>query len=248
MASEIDPIAADTYYRNYNIKPLGDIYTISVSDIPKFDVLCAGFPCQPFSVIGRKQGFEDERGILIFEVVRLLKECQPKSFILENVKGLITMNNGTVISTIYDWLTKCGYKVKYQLLEAKDYGIPQIRKRLFIVGIRNDIDKEFVFPEPVGCTISLSDILKGETPRQYSFTLRVGGRHSGLTNKFNWDCYLVNGKEHYLTIEECLQLQGFPPDFILSGNQSQQFKQLGNSVPTVLIKAIGEQMIKLGVI
>ena len=248
MASEIDPIAAETYYQNYKLRPSGDIYNIPSSDIPKFDVLCAGFPCQPFSVIGHKQGFDDDRGILILQVVRILKDCKPKAFILENVKGLLTMDKGTVINTILNWLTECGYSVKYSLLEAKDYGVPQIRKRLFIVGVRNDINKEFVFPKPTGCDIQLSDVLNGDTPRQYAFTLRVGGRHSGINNKFNWDCYLVNGKEHYLTTEEGLQLQGFPRNFTLCGNQGQQFKQLGNSVPTVFIKAIGEQLISLRII
>lgn len=248
FASEIDPVASETYYGNYNLMPSGDIYSIPSSSIPEFDVLCAGFPCQPFSVIGHKQGFSDERGILILEVVRILKDCKPKAFILENVKGLLTMENGLVLSKIISWLEETGYVVKYDILEAKDYGVPQIRKRLFIVGVRNDININFSFPKPTGCTRFLSDILNGETPRKYSFTLRVGGRHSGLNNKYNWDCYLLNGEEHYLSVSECLQLQGFPSSFVVCGNQAQQYRQLGNSVPTVFIEAIGKQLLNLGII
>lgn len=248
MASEIDPIAAGTYFWNYGINPLGDVCAIQSKDIPDFDVLCAGFPCQPFSNIGRKQGFNDVRGSMIFQVARILKDCKPKAFILENVKGLLTMDNGETIKTIYKMLVECGYSVNYKILSANDYGVPQKRRRLFIVGIRLDFHKFFIFPNPVGCDVELSDILGGKTDRRYSFTLRCGGRHSGLNNKHNWDCYLVDGKEHYLTVEECLQLQGFPKDFTLCGGEGQKYKQLGNSVPTVFISAIGKQLIKLGII
>ena len=248
MASEINEVAAETYFKNYGLKPLGDICAISSADIPDFDVLCAGFPCQPFSNIGKKQGFNDVRGSMIFQVARILQDCKPKAFILENVRGLLTMDGGETIRAIIEMLVKSGYNVKYKALYANNYGVPQKRERLFIVGVRNDIRKSFEFPTPIGCTVSLSDILGGKTEREYSFTLRTGGRHSGINNKHNWDCYIVDGKEHYLTVEECLQLQGFPKDFILCGSETQKFKQLGNSVPTVFIKAIGTQLIKLGII
>ena len=248
LASEIDETACETYKINHGITPVGDICNISADEIPKFDLLCAGFPCQSFSNIGQKGGLNDPRGALIYQVMRILDECKPKAFILENVKGLRTHNKGETFQIIENGLHECGYIIKSAVLEAKDYGVPQIRKRLFIVGVRNDINVDFLFPKPIGCTKLLADILNGDTERDYAFTIRVGGRRSGINNKFNWDSYYVNGIPRYITVEECLELQGFPRDFYLAGNQSLKFKQLGNSVPTVIIKAIGDELVKLGIL
>lgn len=248
LASEIDETAIETYIKNYSITPLGDITNIKISDIPEFELLCAGFPCQSFSNVGKKCGFKDPRGALFFQVSRILKGCKPKAFLLENVKGLLSHDNGKTFQIIKKELTDCGYRVYYKLLEAKDYGVPQIRKRVFIVGIRNDINIEFEYPKPIKCKKKLSDIMHGETGREYAFTIRIGGRHSGIDNKFNWDCYRVNGVPRYIKIEECLELQGFPRDFFLAGNESKQFKQVGNAVPTVIVEAIGKQLQKLNII
>lgn len=248
MASEIDSIAIETYERNYGITPKGDISKIGVNDIPEFDLLCGGFPCQSFSNVGQKGGLDDPRGALIYQVIRLLKGCKPKAFILENVKGLLSHNKGETFKVIIKKLTECGYKVYYDVLEAKDYGVPQIRKRVFIVGVRNDINKEFTFPKPTGCDKKLCDVMHGCTDREYAFTIRIGGRHSGIENKYNWDCYRVNGELHYITIEECLEVQGFPRDFYLAGNKDNQYKQVGNAVPTVVVEAIGKQLRTLNII
>lgn len=248
MASEIDPIAIETYQKNYGITPKGDINKIDIKDIPQFDLLCGGFPCQSFSNVGQKGGLEDPRGALIYQVIRLLKGCKPKAFVLENVKGLLSHDRGRTFKTIIEELTKCGYKVDYEVLEAKDYGVPQIRKRVFIVGVRNDIKKEFTFPKPTGCDKKLSDVMRGETEREYAFTIRIGGRRSGIDNKYNWDCYRVDGALHYITVEECLEVQGFPRDFYLAGNKDNQYKQIGNAVPTVIIEAIGKQLRALEII
>ncbi len=248
MASEIDETAVETYKANYNLTPLGDVRTIDIEEIPKFDLLCAGFPCQSFSNVGQKRGLTDPRGALVYQVVRILKGCQPKSFVLENVKGLISLDKGKTLAKIISELIWCGYKVKYQILEAKDYGVPQIRKRIYIVGVRDDIDIEFVFPEPTGCSRSLSEIMNGKTERDYAFTIRVGGRHSGIKSKYNWDCYMVDGKPRYITVEECLELQGFPRDFYLAGNNDSKFRQIGNAVPTVVVQAIGRQLQELNII
>lgn len=242
MASEIDDVTKETYYKNYGIKPLGDVCNIKFEDIPEFDLLCAGFPCQSFSNIGTKGGLDDPRGALIYQVIRILRGCKPKAFLLENVKGLMNHDEGRTFKSIRDALVEIGYDLWFKVLEAKDYGVPQIRKRLFIVGIKREYKINFKFPEPIGCKTKLSDVLCGETEREYAFTIRIGGRRSGIDNKFNWDCYKVNGVPRYIRIEECLELQGFPRSFYLSGNQSLKFKQVGNAVPTVLIKAIGEQI------
>ena len=248
MASEIDATAIETYKANYGITPVGDISEIKLDDIPSFDLLCAGFPCQSFSHVGQKGGLSDPRGALIYQVIRILKGCQPKAFLLENVKGLLSHDGGRTIKTIIENLTRCGYIVKYQVLEAKDYGVPQIRKRVFIVGVRNDIDIPFQYPTPTGCDITFEEIMGGKTEREYSFTIRIGGRRSGIDNKYNWDCYRVDGVPRYITIEECLQLQGFPRDFYLAGNKDKQFKQVGNAVPTVIVEAIGRELVRLGIL
>lgn len=247
LACDIDPIARKTYELNYGLVPKGDIYEIKSDEIPNFDVLCAGFPCQAFSVIGNRKGFEDPRGLLIFEVFRILKDKKPKAFILENVKGLLTQNRGNTFNGIVNGLNECGYNVYHKILEAKDYGLPQIRKRLFMVGLRKDLKVDFHFPEPIGCQIFLGDILHGKTDRDYAFTIRVGGRNSGISNKYNWDSYYVDGKIHVLTPRECLFLQGFPADFSLAGNKEQQYRQVGNSVPTTVIREIGKALIKTGI-
>ncbi len=247
MASDIDPTACESYKRNFNLEPMGDIYKISSDSIPDFDVLCGGFPCQAFSNIGTKGGFDDPRGAVIFEVFRILSDKKPKAFILENVKGLLNHDKGQTFATIKSELDACGYDVWYNILEAKDYGLPQIRKRLFIVGIDKCLNVSFKFPLPRECTKKLSDVMGGKTNREYAFTIRIGGRRSGIDNKFNWDCYLVDGKPRYITVEECLELQGFPRDFYLAGNMDMKFKQVGNSVPTTVVKAIGEQLCNTGI-
>ncbi|SHE90330.1 DNA (cytosine-5)-methyltransferase 1 [Tissierella praeacuta DSM 18095] len=244
LASDIDSSARKTYEINFGIQPAGDICELKSNEIPEFDLLCAGFPCQSFSNIGTKRGLKDPRGALIYEVIRILNDCSPKAFILENVKGLLTHDKGNTFRIIKSLLENCEYNVFYNILEAKDYGVPQIRKRLFIVGIKKEYDIKFNYPKPTGCIKKLSDILGGDTEREYSFTIRIGGRRSGIDNRFNWDCYNVNGQPHYLQVEECLELQGFPRDFHLFGNQSEKFKQVGNAVPTVIVRALGEELIK----
>ena len=247
MACDIDPVTVESYSRNFGIVPRGDIYEIPSDEIPDFDVLCAGFPCQPFSNVGQKGGLEDERGQLIFQVVRILRDKHPKAFILENVKGLQTMQKGKILELMLQELRSSGYDVFHSILEAKDYGVPQIRKRLFIVGIRSDLGIRFEFPQKIECEKTLSEIMGGKTEREYGFTVRVGGRHSGINNRFNWDCYMVDGEPRYITPEECLQLQGFPADHYLAGSSSDKYRQVGNSVPTTIIREIGKSLVSTGI-
>lgn len=247
MASDINETANKTYFENYGIKPRGDIYQIQSKDIPDFDLLCAGFPCQPFSQVGPKGAFEDERGLLIFQILRILKDRQPKAFLLENVRGLLSIQGGKVFSTIVKELESSGYKVYTKVLEAKDYGTPQLRKRLFFVGIREDINVNFVFPAPVPLKYTFSEIMGGKTERDYSFTIRIGGRRSGINNRFNWDCYMVDGQPRYITPEECLMLQGFDREFKLCGKESERYAQVGNSVPTTIVYEIVKELVKSGV-
>lgn len=248
FASEILKIACDSYFANYNIQPVGDITKIHASLIPDHDILCAGFPCQAFSNVGKKQGFADPRGELIFEVFRILKNKKPKAFILENVKGLTIHDGGRTLQIILNHLNEVGYNVKYQVLEAKDYGVPQIRKRLFIVGVNKKIKAEFEFPKPIKLKYSLDKVMEGSVDREFGFTVRIGGRRSGINNRYNWDAYRVNGNVRYITPQECLQLQGFPKKFKLAGNESQQYFQVGNAVPVTVVSEIGKMLIKSGII
>lgn len=248
LASDIDVIANQTYKENYGIEPKGDIYEIAGKDIPDFDLLCAGFPCQAFSQVGQRKGLEDERGILIFQVIRILKEKQPKAFILENVKGLLSIQGGEIYKMIVNYLKDEGYNVYTKVLEAKDYGTPQLRKRLFFVGIRKDIKAEFDFPNPVPLKYTFSEIMGGKTEREYSFTIRIGGRRSGINNRFNWDAYMVDGQVRYITPEECLLLHGFPKDFKLCGNQGQKYHQVGNSVSCCIVNELVKKLQALGVL
>lgn len=141
FSSEWDKAAQHTYELNYGEKPYGDITLKEVqAAIPQyFDVLCGGFPCQPFSICGKKLGFEDTRGTLFFEVCQILKKHKPQCCILENVQHLIKHDKGRTFQVIVSSLTELGYNVSYKILNAKDFGLPQFRDRIFIVGTRNGI-------------------------------------------------------------------------------------------------------------
>jgi DNA (cytosine-5)-methyltransferase 1 len=157
FSSDIDKRANETYFMNFGVWPKGDITKIEASEIPDHDILCAGFPCQPFSIAGRRLGFSDTRGTLFFEIERILKAKKPRAFILENVKGLVNHDKGNTFKTIKNSLINLGYKIFYKVLNAKDYGLPQNRERIFIVGFRNDAD--FKFPTPVPLKKTILDIL-----------------------------------------------------------------------------------------
>lgn len=170
FASEIDKFARATYEVNFkkmspNIFQNGmfneDINKISPKDIPDFDCLCAGFPCQPFSYSGLKKGFEDKvKGTLFFNIREILKEKKPKMFFLENVKGLVSHKNGETIKTILDILeNELGYHVFSTVLSSLDFGLPQKRERWYCVGFRKDYDVDFSFPEPTNKKATLRDIV-----------------------------------------------------------------------------------------
>lgn len=161
FSSEIDKYARNAYYANFGEIPSGDIFKISSSEIPNHDILCAGFPCQPFSVAGKRLGFEDTRGTLFFEVARILKEKKTKAFILENVSGLVNHDSGKTLRTIENTLLELGYKISWKLLNAKDYGIPQNRNRWYCVGVKKDnhINLDELFPSKKKLDYTLKDII-----------------------------------------------------------------------------------------
>lgn len=191
FASEIDKYACQTYQANHGITPQGDITKIDAQDIPDHDILFAGFPCQAFSVAGKRLGFEDTRGTLFFEIARILKEKQPKMFLLENVKGLKNHDNGKTLATILDTLKSLGYDVHWKVLNAKDYGVPQNRERIFFMGFKEPRVFEWPQAQP---KVTLSQVLEDDFEKEIANTIRSGARGSGIGDKHNWDTYKLSPK------------------------------------------------------
>ena len=258
FASEIDINARKTYEHNFkkhsphlfkNELFNKDIKTIMPEEIPYFDVLCAGFPCQPFSQAGKKYGFDDnhksERGNLFFDIAEIIKIKRPKAFFLENVRGLINHDNGNTFKTIQHILTEeLGYSFYYQVVKASDYGLPQLRPRTFMVGFKDeDILKGFNFPPKIPLKFNMSDVWGGECSREIGFTVRVGGRGSKIDDRRNWDSYLVDGVVKRLSFKEAQKIQGFPDDYHFPVCATQAMKQLGNSVAIDAVKAVGSNLI-----
>ena len=160
FASEWDKKCQEVYEKNFNIKPNGDITLINAKDIPPHDLLCAGFPCQAFSISGKRLGFEETRGTLFFDVARIVKFHKPKVVFLENVKNFLTHDNGKTINVVKSTLEKLNYNVFYSILNSSDYGVPQSRARIYIVAFRKDLNiKKFLFPKRIYKSISLIDYL-----------------------------------------------------------------------------------------
>jgi DNA (cytosine-5)-methyltransferase 1 len=256
FVSEWDEPAQKTYRHNlYKISPemfdsgnfIGDITKVNPKNIPDFDILTAGFPCQPFSQAGFKKGFSETRGTLFFDIVKIIKEKNPSAFFLENVRGLYNHDDGKTFKTIERIITKeLGYSFFPQIVRASDFGLPQHRPRLFMVGFK-DPSIDFKFPEPVKeLKYTLSDIFNGKCDKEIGYTLRVGGRGSKITDRRNWDAYRVDGKIVQLGPKEGLKMQGFPDWFEFPPTLSsvQAMKQLGNSVAVPAIQAVAEEIVK----
>lgn len=264
FASEIDKFARQTYEKNFkNISPKlfennlfnADITSIKEenikSEIPDFDILCGGFPCQPFSQAGFKKGFHDDRGNLFFDIARIINEKKPKAFFLENVRHLVSHDGGKTFATIRSIIENdLEYSFYSAVLKASDFGLPQHRPRIFIVGFQKDTykndDKQcFQFPKPKnGLDLTMSDVWEGKCDRDVGLTLRVGGRGSPIDDRRNWDGYRVNGEVRRLTPKEGKRMQGFPDSYEFPVNDLQAMKQLGNSVAVPVIQAIADEIIK----
>ncbi len=270
FASEIDPYAQEAYAANHKVKPHGDITSIDTKEIPSHDVLLAGFPCQPFSIIGNRLGFDDIRGTLFFDIVRIIKNKKPKMFILENVKQLSTHNKGKTLATIVNELETQGYKVYWKVLNALDFGLPQKRERTIFVGFKdNRID--FDFPSKVKRK-ELSEILEDKNnidPKHFASKAILKKRKaahkskykkaiwhenkSGNISSYPYSCalragasynYLLVNGERRLTPREQLRLQGFPDSFKIVCNDGQTRKQAGNAVPVPMIKDVLRKALK----
>lgn len=160
FTSEWDKLCQITYEENFGEKPFGDITKLNADEVPNHDILTGGFPCQAFSIIGNKLGFADTRGTLFFDVERILKAKQPKAFLLENVKQLISHDKGQTLKVILEHLENLGYFVHYKVLNGLDFGVPQKRERIIFVGFKKN--HPFEFPNNGKETKTLKDILESD--------------------------------------------------------------------------------------
>jgi DNA (cytosine-5)-methyltransferase 1 len=235
--SEIDAAAIETYEAHFDHHNYGDATLLDPAELPDFELLVGGFPCQAFSIAGQRLGFDDTRGTLFFDILRILAHKQPRHFILENVKGLLSHKDGRTFRTIVTALTELGYCVEWQVLNGKDFGVPQNRERTIIVGHFGGLTRPPVFPEPrkgsryspVGLTT------KTAIARTYTAGGNTGGNHSGMT------VIRTPEGDRRLTNVEAERLQGFPDNWTV-GKNSPRFKQCGNAVPVPMIQAVVERL------
>ena len=273
FSSEFDEDACKTYEANFGEHPAGDITKIEANTIPDFDILLGGFPCQAFSIIGKKEGFANETcGTLFFDIERILREKRPHAFMLENVRNLMAHDKGHTFRVIISHLESLGYHVFSKVLNALDYGVPQKRERIIIVGFMDDV--EFVFPKPVPVSERkvLQDILEPVVDRKYY--VRDAIRLSRLERLKDKDYpkpyishenmagsitphpyssalragasanYILINDERRPTERELLRIQGFPDDYKIVVPYGKIRKQTGNSVAVPVVKAVAREMIR----
>ena len=267
-ANDIDDNACNIFKKNFGIIPDNrDIREVKSDDIPEFDILTGGFPCQSFSIVAqnpKRLGVKDERGKLFFEMCRILKEKQPKCFIAENVKGILTANKKSAFPLILKEFEDSGYDVQYRILNSANYGVPQKRERVIIVGFRSDLNIKFDFPENIINDESkfepLEKVVEKTVDEKYFFSQRAvegmlrrresmnKGRAQDLSKPCNTvgahlakvslnstDPVLKEGEKYRrFTPREVARIQSFPENFELVGSEAAQYRALGNAIPPVL--------------
>lgn len=275
FSSEWDKAAQISYSYNFGEVPFGDITKINSDSIPNHDVLLAGFPCQAFSIIGKMKGFADTRGTMFFEVARILQHHQPKAILLENVKQLVSHDGGKTFKVILDTLAELGYSVKWKILNALDFGLPQKRERVIIVGFKSAAAcEQFNFDfEPIA--YNLASVLEDDKNVDSSLFAsdmildkrrkRVEGKNvfypsvwhenkSGNISILPYACALRTGASYnYLLINgyrrpssrELLRFQGFPEKFKIEVSHQEIRRQTGNSVAVPMIRAVAKKIIQL---
>ena len=265
FSSDIDKDCQNVYQKNFGERPHGDITQISPSSIPEFDLLLGGFPCQPFSIIGKGKGFEDTRGTLFFSIANILNEKRPAAFVLENVKQLKGHNNGKTLNRIMYVLSELGYYVSWHIYNAIDFGLPQNRERIFIVGFKNPTD--FIWPNEKQPMIPLSNILEKEVSPSFYVSAHIRAKRlsqvenpdstpspsiwhenkSGHVSVYPYSCALRAGSSYnYLLVDgirrltgrEMFRLQGFPEKFKLADSYTIARRQAGNSLPVPVAEAV----------
>ncbi len=183
-SNEWNLAAQQVYESNFGEKPEGDITKVDEKNIPDHDILCAGFPCQAFSISGKKRGFQDSRGTLFFDVARIVKAKKPRVVFLENVKNFASHDNGNTIAVVKATMNELGYTFDYRVLNAVDYGIPQKRERVYMVCFRKDVyDQTFHYPQPMPLTRHVEDFLlpSSEIPEKL-YVIRKDMQLSGVVD------------------------------------------------------------------
>jgi len=267
-----DVDAQKVYEINFGERPIGDVRKVPSDLIPDHDVLVAGFPCPSFSIIGERKGLKDDQGQLFFEIERILRDKKPFAFLLENVEGLVTLKKGKVLDIMLQHLKELKYFVHWNVLNALDFGLPQKRERIIIVGFQKNF--QFSFPKGLKTRKTLSDILEDDdkVDNFYWASERIRKKRlesvkgkkifypsiwhenkSGNISILPYSCalranasynyLLVNGVRR-LTPREMLRLQGFPESFKIVGKYTVLRKLIGNSVPVPMIEEVAKQMMK----
>lgn len=267
-ANDIDDNACKIFEENFGLRPDNrDIREVESDELPDFDILTGGFPCQSFSIVAqnpKRLGVKDERGKLFFEMCRVLKDKQPKCFVAENVKGLITANKRSAFPLILVEFRNSGYNVQYQILNSAEYGVPQKRERVIIVGFRKDLKINFEFPEAIikveELYKPLSLVIEKNVDEKYFFSERAvagmmknrEGMNKGRAQDITKPCNTVgahlakvslnstdpvlleNGRYRRFTPREVARIQSFPEEFRLVGSEAAQYRALGNAIPPVM--------------
>ena len=277
-ANDIEESACRIFEENFGVIPdRRDVRTVPASEIPEIDVLTGGFPCQSFSIVAqnpKRLGYKDERGMLFFEMCRILREKQPKCFIAENVKGLLSANKGEAFPLIISEFEKSGYQVTHKLINAAAFGVPQKRERVIIVGIRNDLGFKYKFPDDVFVEDEyavLGSVVENQVDEKYFFSekavqgMRAAKRdmNKGRAQDLNKPCNTVGshlakvslnstdpvlldcGRYRRFTPREVARIQSFPESFKLIGVESAQYRALGNAIPPVMFWYVAHQLCEL---
>lgn len=271
FSSEINKHSKLTYEKNFGDRPRGDITQIEPREIPLFDILLAGFPCQPFSHAGLKKGFEDTRGTLFFNILKIVEHHMPSVVFLENVKGFKNHDKGNTFKVVKESLENLGYTVSAKVLNAKDFGVPQNRERIYIIALLNS--GEFMYPSPLNTETKLGDILDDNVNKKYTISDKLWAGHQrrkrghqAKGNGFGYSLfnesspytstisarYYKDGSEiliaqkglnpRKITPREAARLQGFPEDFKIPVSDTQAYRQFGNSVAVPVIEALAKKV------
>ena len=250
--AEIDKYAISIFEKQFTgVTNYGDATAITASNLPDFDLLVGGFPCQAFSIAGNRQGFNDTRGTLFFDIARICAEKRPRYLVLENVKGLLSHDGGQTFQRILRVLADLGYRVEWQVLNSKNFGVPQNRERVFIVGYLGERSGQEIFPlttySQSASVVALQQLNKAESQgnRIYDssgLATTLASQAGGLGAKTG--LYQIDTQVRRLTPTECERLQGFPDGWTAGLSDTQRYKTLGNAVTVPVVTAVINQLVK----
>lgn len=261
--SEIDKYALDVYKKHFPThRNFGDITTIDTGKIPDFDLFVGGFPCQAFSIAGKRKGFTDTRGTLFFDIARIIKDKRPNSFLLENVKGLLNHDKGKTFSIIIHTLRSLGYRVEWMVLNSQFFGVPQRRERTFIIGHlgKESTQKILSFKDRSKANNETSKGFDGVNTLTAMGYSKIGGQDDYISGKQTLRKVVNSIDANYfksidnhgqrtfvkesdvsarkLTPLECERLQGFPDNWTTGLSDTQRYKTLGNAVTVPVVKSL----------